>query len=226
MTSYKFAIAVWEKAGGNKKEGCKDASLPNSSTMAAQRFFNRLLTCPKWTIDTIHLLTSFHPTTAGVDNCFLQMVHIYKHKSGVQHESVMIMLQSSTAEFHILVDRALDLTALLPCFFSSGSFTDGSWKPILDYARAIQTQEQPQSYGKVIRMMVLPPNTPGPNQFRLNLLQLVTLLFTIGETNDGPRYHLTKMNCFWYACTVHLAILYLAAQAQAEVTEPTHRNED
>ena len=138
----------------------------------------------------------------------------------------MFTLQSGTAEFHILVDRALDLTALLPCFFSSGSFADGSWKPALDYARAIQTQEQSQSYGEVIRTMVLPPNTPGPNQFRLNLLQLVTLLFTIGETNDSPRYHLTKMNCFWYARTVRRAILYLAAQAQAEVMEPTHRNED
>ena len=198
MTSYEIAVAVWEKAGGNKKEGCLFASLPNSFTMAAQRFFNGLSTRPRWTIDTLHFVTlAFYPTNTGLDDCLLRTVHIYKRKSGVRHESVMFTLQSGTAEFHILVDRALDLTALLPCFFSSGSFADGSWKPALDYARAIQTQEQSQSYGEVIRTMVLPPNTPGPNQFRLNLLQLVTLLFTIGETNDGPRCRDSGCAGYW-----------------------------
>jgi hypothetical protein len=225
MTSYdvEIAVAVWEKAGGDKKEGCLFASLPNSSTMPAQRFFNRLSTRPRWTIDSLQLLThSSYRTNTGLDDCLLRTVHIYKRKYGAQHESVMFTLQSGTTQFRILVDRALDL--IPPCFFSSGSFADGSWKPAVDYARAIQTEEPPRSYGDVVRMMALPPDPPS--QFRLNLLQLATLLFTIGETNDGPKYHLTKMNCFWYARTVRRAILYLAAEAQAEVTEPIHGNED
>ena len=99
MTSYEIAVAVWEKAGGNKKEGCLFASLPNSFTMAAQRFFNGLSTRPRWTIDTLHFVTlTFYPTNTGLDDCLLRTVHIYKRKSGVRHESVMFTLQSGTAD--------------------------------------------------------------------------------------------------------------------------------
>ena len=233
MTSYdvQIVIAVCEKqAGGDKKEGCLFSSLPQPSTMSTQLLFNELLTRPRATVDTLYLLTrAYYPRNdPGLANdCLLHTIRIYKRGFIIQHESVVFTLRSASGtEFHLLVDRNLDFTSVLSCSLASrSSFTDGSWKPAFDYARPIQTEEPPRKfYGERVRTITLPN---PPDQFQVNLLQLAALLSTIGDTNDGLKYHLTKMNCFWFARTVCEAIWRLARNAQAKdrVMEEFHGNE-
>ena len=232
MTSYdvQIVIAVCEKqAGGDEKEGCLFSSLSKPSTMSAQLLCNELSRRPKATVDTLYLLTfNLYPRRLpDLNDYLLRTVRVYKRGFVIQHESVVFTLRPpSGTEFHLLVDRNLDFTSILSCsLFSGSSFPDGSWKPAIDYARPIQTEEPPHRlYGKRIRTITL----PNPlDQFQFNLLQLAALLSTIGDTNDGPKYHLTKMNCFWFARTVCEAIWRLARNAQAEdrVMEEFHGNE-
>ena len=235
MTSYdvQIVIAVCEKqAGGDKKEGCLFSSLPQPSTMSAQLLFNELSMRPgsRATVDIFYLLTrAYYPRSyyPDLNDCLLRTVRVYKRGFVIQHESVVFTLRSASGtEFHLLVDRNLDFTSVLSCSLSSGSSSaDGSWKPALDYATPIQTEEPPrQLYGERVRTITLPH---PPDHFQVNLLQLAALLFTIGDTNDGPKYRLTKMNCFWFARTVCEAIWRLARNAQAgdRVMEEFHGDE-
>jgi hypothetical protein len=215
-----------EAGWGDEKEGYLFSHLPQPST--AQLLFNELFTRPRATVDTLYLLTrAYYPRNDDLNDCLLRTVRVYKRGFIIQHESVVFTLQSASGtEFHLLVDRNLDFTSVLSCSLSSGSsFTDGSWKPALDYARLIQTEDPPrQLYGERVRTITLPN---PPDRFQVNLLQLAVLLFTIGDTNDGPKYHLTKMNCFWFARMVCEAIWRLARNAQAgdSVMEEFHGNE-
>jgi len=56
------------------------------------------------------------------------------------------------------------------------------------------------------------PPTPTPS------------LLMIRDTNNRPKYHIMKVNCFWFACK---AIWCLAADTQAEdcVMEDFHGND-
>ena len=215
MTSYnvQIVIAICEKqAGGDEKKGCLFSSLPQSSMMSTQLLFNKLSTCSRVTVDTFYLLTrvySYYPRNMllpDLNDCLLHTVCVYKQGFIIQHKSVVFTLWSASGtEFHLLANRNLDFTSVLSCSLSSrSSFTDGSWKPAFDYARPIQTEELPhQYYGKRIRTIMLPNLL---DQFQVNILQLAALLSTIGDTNDGPKYHLMKMNCFWFVRTVCEAI--------------------
>ncbi len=73
----------------------------------------------------------------------------------------------------------------------------------------MQTKDPPhQFYGELVKTLTM-PNRSDP--FKINLLQLAVLLYT----NDD-KYHVMKMNCFWFARTVCQAIRVLASDAGAD----------
>ncbi len=76
----------------------------------------------------------------------------------------------------------------------------------------MQTKDPPhQFYGELVKTLTMPSRS---DSFKINLLQLAVLLYTIGRTNDG-KYHVMKMNCFWFARIVCQAIWLLATDAGA-----------
>src|SRR6266550_2044055 len=207
MTSH-FEITFWEEFSDKKEEeGCFFSSFP-SSMAATQIFLESADLLQAQTAGALRkgvYLYYLKPSSiTNPDDCLVTRIRVYKQTGALQHESVVISFQLlAEAEHHLLVERNIDIASL----YAYISRSSQSLKLASDITRLISTPEPPEMYGEVVWTLTMPNAENGPNPFRINLVQISTLLSVVSRTDE--EYNLTGTNCYWFTWMIREALLQI-----------------